>query len=92
MNCCGQEATFNVVELQAKWVAKVLSGKILLPTEEEMMESVKEFYQFMEENGFPKRHTHSLRPFQVCKFLFFFQRFFLLISNATNNHFTTFMS
>lgn len=59
-----KEATFNVVELQAKWVAKVLSGKILLPTEEEMMESVKEFYQFMEENGFPKRHTHSLRPFQ----------------------------
>ncbi|WJX26687.1 aliphatic glucosinolate S-oxygenase [Trifolium repens] len=59
-----KEATFNVVELQAKWVAKVLSGKILLPTEEEMMESVKEFYQFMEENGFPKHHTHSLRPFQ----------------------------
>lgn len=53
------------MELQSKWVARVLSGKILLPTEEEMMESVKDFYQFMKENGLPKRYTHSLRPFQV---------------------------
>lgn len=62
----GQDTLFHVIELQAKWVAKVLSGKVVLPTEEEMMESVKELYKFMEENGLPKRYTHSLRPFQVC--------------------------
>ncbi|CAI8607500.1 unnamed protein product [Vicia faba] len=60
-----RETIFNVIELQAKWVARVLSGKILLPTEEEMTESVKKLYQFIEENALPKRHTHSLRPFQA---------------------------
>ncbi|XP_058744163.1 flavin-containing monooxygenase FMO GS-OX-like 2 isoform X5 [Vicia villosa] len=60
-----RETIFNVLELQAKWVARVLSGKILLPTEEEMTESVKKLYQFLEENALPKRHTHSLSPFQA---------------------------
>jgi hypothetical protein len=59
-----------VIELQAKWVARVLSGKILLPTEEEMMESVKDIYRFMEENALHKRHTHSIRPFQVRTLVF----------------------
>ncbi|KAK2407362.1 Flavin-binding monooxygenase family protein [Trifolium repens] len=60
-----RETIFLVIELQAKWVARVLSGKVLLPTEEEMMESVKDIYRFMEENALPKRHTHSIRPFQA---------------------------
>ncbi|WJX92943.1 aliphatic glucosinolate S-oxygenase [Trifolium repens] len=60
-----RETIFIVIELQAKWVTRVLSGKILLPTEEEMMESVKDIYRFMEENVLPKRHTHSIRPFQA---------------------------
>ncbi|XP_057458536.1 flavin-containing monooxygenase FMO GS-OX5-like isoform X1 [Lotus japonicus] len=60
-----KEAIFHVKELQSKWVARILSGKVLLPTEEEMMEDIRNFYQFMEENGLPKRYTHALRPFQV---------------------------
>jgi hypothetical protein len=68
--CRGQETIFIVIELQAKWVARVLSGKILLPTEEEMMESVKDIYRIMEENALPKHYTHSIRPFQVCAFVF----------------------
>ncbi|XP_061349047.1 flavin-containing monooxygenase FMO GS-OX5-like [Gastrolobium bilobum] len=60
-----KDAVFHVSELQSKWVAKVLSGKVHLPTEEEMTESVKDYYKLMEENGLPKRYTHSLRPFQV---------------------------
>ena len=68
--CRGQETIFIVIELQAKWVARVLSGKVLLPTEEEMMESVKDIYRVMEENALPKRYTHSIRPFQVCTFVF----------------------
>ena len=70
INCRGQEITFSVIELQAKWIARVLSGKVLLPDEEEMMESIKDFYQSMEENGLPKRQTHSLRPLQVCTLIF----------------------
>ncbi|XP_030468539.2 flavin-containing monooxygenase FMO GS-OX5-like [Syzygium oleosum] len=47
-------------ELQSKWVAKVLSGELVLPSEEEMMSSVQEHYQRIEELGWPKRHTHKL--------------------------------
>ncbi|KAF8020446.1 hypothetical protein BT93_G0994 [Corymbia citriodora subsp. variegata] len=47
-------------ELQSKWVAKVLSGEVVLPSEEEMMSSVHEHYQRIEELGWPKHHTHRL--------------------------------
>ncbi|KHN37641.1 Flavin-containing monooxygenase FMO GS-OX-like 2 [Glycine soja] len=60
-----KNSVYQIIELQCKWVAKVLSGKVLLPTEKEMMESVKEYYQLMEENGLPKRYTHSLYPLQA---------------------------
>ncbi|XP_060670861.1 flavin-containing monooxygenase FMO GS-OX5-like [Ziziphus jujuba] len=42
--------------------AQVLSGKMLLPKEEEMMTSIEELYRQMEENGLPKRHTHTMYP------------------------------
>ncbi|XP_022757035.1 flavin-containing monooxygenase FMO GS-OX5-like isoform X3 [Durio zibethinus] len=51
-----------VIELQGKWVAKVLSGKVELPTEEEMAYSVQELYSQMEKTGWPKHHTHKLHP------------------------------
>ncbi|XP_030468484.2 flavin-containing monooxygenase FMO GS-OX-like 2 [Syzygium oleosum] len=47
-------------ELQSKWVAKVLSGELVLPSEEEMMSSVLEHYQHIEELGWPKHYTHRL--------------------------------
>ncbi|KAF8020017.1 hypothetical protein BT93_G0647 [Corymbia citriodora subsp. variegata] len=47
-------------ELQSKWAAKVLSGEVVLPSEEEMMSSVQEHYQRVEELGWPKHHTHRL--------------------------------
>ncbi|XP_047340337.1 flavin-containing monooxygenase FMO GS-OX-like 2 [Impatiens glandulifera] len=50
----------RIIELQAKWVAKVLSGFAVLPSKEEMMEDVKEYYKKMEESGIPKHHTHRL--------------------------------
>ncbi|KAK5783403.1 hypothetical protein F383_07270 [Gossypium arboreum] len=52
---------FRVIELQAIWVAKVLSGKVKLPTQEAMAASVEEFYEQMEKAGLPKYHTHSLQ-------------------------------
>ncbi|WJX87227.1 aliphatic glucosinolate S-oxygenase [Trifolium repens] len=60
-----KEPIFAIVELQAMWVARVLSGKILLPTEEEMMQSVQNIYHEMEKNGLPKSCALSLRPLQV---------------------------
>ncbi|KAE8693784.1 repetitive proline-rich cell wall protein 1-like [Hibiscus syriacus] len=51
---------FRVMELQAKWVAKVLSGTVELPSEKAMASSVEEHYSDLEKAGVPKRHTHSL--------------------------------
>lgn len=67
-NCCesktlcvpSQTIVFQELEQEAKWVAAVLSGRATLPSEEDMMASVRSHYQLMEEAGRPKRHTHAL--------------------------------
>ncbi|XP_023734510.1 flavin-containing monooxygenase FMO GS-OX5 [Lactuca sativa] len=55
-----QGVHFQMFELQSKWVALALSGKISLPSEDEMLADVHKHYREMEENGNPKRYTHSL--------------------------------
>ncbi|XP_071701098.1 flavin-containing monooxygenase FMO GS-OX5-like [Rutidosis leptorrhynchoides] len=52
--------TFLPAELQSKWIARALSGKVSLPSEKEMLNQVKIVYTQMEEKGIPKSHTHSL--------------------------------
>ncbi|KAL6981745.1 aliphatic glucosinolate S-oxygenase, partial [Sarracenia purpurea var. burkii] len=56
--------SFLLMELQSKWIAGALSGKLQLPSEEEMLADVKENYQQMEESGIPKHHTHFLEAFK----------------------------
>ncbi|KAI9115489.1 hypothetical protein K1719_013808 [Acacia pycnantha] len=51
---------FQILELQSKWVARVLSGKVLIPTEKEMTKYVEEYYQKLEKLGIPKHFTHYL--------------------------------
>lgn len=51
---------FPLFQLQSNWVAGVLSGRIELPSQEEMMEDVAAFYLEMESRGWPKRYTHDL--------------------------------
>ena len=58
---------FMSIELQAKWVALVLSDKITLPPEEDMVASIDEYYRQMEEIGKPKRYTHALYPTEVSE-------------------------
>ncbi|KAL1301120.1 hypothetical protein HN51_045758 [Arachis hypogaea] len=60
-----KEPIFLMAELQSKWMARVLSGKILLPTEDMMMKSIEDIYHEMEENGLPKTCSLSLRPLQA---------------------------
>ncbi|GMI98315.1 hypothetical protein like AT1G62620 [Hibiscus trionum] len=55
-----RSVVFRVMELQARWVAKVLSGTVELPSQEAMASSVEELYSEMEKNGIPKNLTHSL--------------------------------
>ncbi|KAF7051431.1 hypothetical protein CFC21_109263 [Triticum aestivum] len=51
---------FSVFQLQSNWVAGVLSGRIELPSQEEMMRDVVVFYSELEARGCPKRYTHDL--------------------------------
>ncbi|KAL3743731.1 hypothetical protein ACJRO7_018919 [Eucalyptus globulus] len=44
------------VRLQSRWAAKILSGKLLLPSEDEMTSSIERYYQRIEAVGWPKRH------------------------------------
>ncbi|KAJ0248087.1 Flavin-containing monooxygenase FMO GS-OX5 [Hirschfeldia incana] len=56
---------FFMFELQSKWVAAVLSGRVTLPSEDKMMEDVTAFYAERDANGLPKRYTHKLGECQV---------------------------
>ncbi|RCV09150.1 hypothetical protein SETIT_2G003600v2 [Setaria italica] len=47
-------------EVQARWVAQVLSGRRSLPSPEEMMRSVEEYHRARETAGVPKRLSHAI--------------------------------
>lgn len=61
-----QVVPFPLFEFQSKWIAGALSGKFPLPSSEEMMKDVENFYSSMEAAGIPKRYTHNLASYQVC--------------------------
>ncbi|KAK6789948.1 hypothetical protein RDI58_013748 [Solanum bulbocastanum] len=60
-----QGIVFQMFELQAKWIAQVLSGKVLLPSEEQMLADIEDHNRQLEEAGIPKRHTHRLHPYEM---------------------------
>ncbi|CAI9108542.1 OLC1v1008167C2 [Oldenlandia corymbosa var. corymbosa] len=66
-----QTVNFLVMELQAKWIAEVLAGKVALPSKEEMMTDIELHYQQLEKNGIPKHHTHNiaLKSFEYVDWL-----------------------
>ncbi|KAE8721270.1 hypothetical protein F3Y22_tig00016563pilonHSYRG00099 [Hibiscus syriacus] len=53
------------MELQATWVAKVLSGTVELPSREVMADSVQKSYSEMGKIGSSKHPTHSLQNDEV---------------------------
>ncbi|KAJ1406270.1 Flavin monooxygenase FMO [Sesbania bispinosa] len=57
---------FPFFESQAIWIAQLLSGKKALPSWEEMMKSIKEFYHSREVAGIPKHCTHEIANFEYC--------------------------
>ncbi|XP_068655481.1 flavin-containing monooxygenase FMO GS-OX-like 9 [Aristolochia californica] len=57
---------FSFFEVQARWIAQVLSKKRALPSWDEMMKSIKDFYQSMEAAGVPKHKTHDVASFEYC--------------------------
>ncbi|WOH10420.1 hypothetical protein DCAR_0729889 [Daucus carota subsp. sativus] len=57
---------FPFFESQAKWIAQLLSGKITLPSRDDMMQSIKEFYHEKDLAGIPKHNTHDIADFEYC--------------------------
>ncbi|KAK4437015.1 Flavin-containing monooxygenase FMO GS-OX-like 9 [Sesamum alatum] len=49
-----------------KWIAEVLSGKRRLPSWDDMMQSIKEFYHSRDVAGIPKHNTHDVANFEYC--------------------------
>jgi len=73
-------------ESQGKWIAQLLSGKKVLPSYQEMMKSIEEFYHSKETAGIPKRHTHEIEDFEV-KVSFWFW-YLLQHANVSDIHIT----
>ncbi|GMJ05785.1 hypothetical protein like AT5G07800 [Hibiscus trionum] len=57
---------FPFFESQAKWIAQVLNGKRRLPSYDDMMLSIKEFYRSRELAGIRKSDTHDIADFEYC--------------------------
>jgi hypothetical protein len=51
-------------EIQSKWVAAVLSGRVTLPSTDKMMEDINAWYASLDALGIPKRHTHTIGRIQ----------------------------
>ncbi|KAH7862601.1 hypothetical protein Vadar_007012 [Vaccinium darrowii] len=51
---------FPLCELQSKWIADVSSGRVSLPSSNEMMADVEAFYRNFNTSGIPKHYTHNL--------------------------------
>lgn len=52
---------FPQFELQARWIARCLSGKCTLPPPEAMLKDVELFYASMAAEGVPQRYAHRMQ-------------------------------
>ncbi|XP_076891483.1 flavin-containing monooxygenase FMO GS-OX5-like [Bidens hawaiensis] len=52
--------TFAIIECQSRWIAQALSKKVLLPSEDEMLLDVQQYYQEMIDKGVPEHRTHYI--------------------------------
>ncbi|KAL3701103.1 hypothetical protein R1sor_019125 [Riccia sorocarpa] len=51
---------FPLFQAQAKWIAKVLTGKVKLPSQSAMMADVEKYYLDLEAKGVPRHETLGL--------------------------------
>ncbi len=79
---------FPLSQLQARWIAKVLSGKVQLPSQSEMMKSVQAFYAQFEASGGSMHHLHYLQgDSQVsscCLLWELFYKYYLILRVLSN--------
>ncbi|KAK2649130.1 hypothetical protein Ddye_016619 [Dipteronia dyeriana] len=62
--CISLVVPFPLWELQSKWIAGNLSGRLALSSQEEMMKDVKACYSKLKASGRPKRYTLDLSSYQ----------------------------
>nr|GEW72966.1 flavin-containing monooxygenase FMO GS-OX-like 4 [Tanacetum cinerariifolium] len=55
---------FPQFEFQSQWIAGTLSGRISLPSPDEMTKDVEAFYTYLQPSGIPKRYTHNMDGIQ----------------------------
>ncbi|CAH8256108.1 unnamed protein product [Arabidopsis lyrata] len=55
---------FVMFEIQSKWVAAVLAGRVKLPSQDKMVEDINSWYASLHALGLPKRYTHKLGKIQ----------------------------
>lgn len=55
---------FPLMQLQSKWIAMTLSGKVLLPLRKEMNRAIEEFYENIKAKGLAKSKIHDLSSYQ----------------------------
>ena len=48
-----------VAMVQAKLVARALSGRAILPSQKQMLQDIADFYQLLKDSGVPVRYTHN---------------------------------
>lgn len=60
-----QVLPFVFFELQSRWIAMALSGRVELPSVAEMLQSVEAYYAKLEASGKTKRSAHTVFAFQV---------------------------
>ncbi|KAK4568126.1 hypothetical protein RGQ29_003767 [Quercus rubra] len=58
---------FPFFESQAIWIAQLLSGKRTLPSWDDMMQSIKDFYHSRDLAGVPKHYTHDIAEFEIWR-------------------------
>lgn len=81
-----------MIELQAKWVAHVLSGKTNLPSQQQMLDDTEQHYRRLEANGTPKHQSHSLRGIMVIFIEFRFDLFIKFTLKKLNLYFSHYTS
>lgn len=62
-------------EVQARWVAQVLSGRRALPAEEEMLRSVEERLRAREAAGVPRKLSHNIGGVEPQKMYEFWEKY-----------------
>lgn len=56
---CFCSSLYAFVHVQARLVARALSGRVTLPSQNQMLQDIADFYQLLTDSDVPVRYTHN---------------------------------